>query len=89
MAAPKRKSARRGLTWISSAQERGKVNVAVTKILARKGGLNDAIRYVVNGDKTNGQTLTAYLNCDPGHAARRCKTQRRASTRRTASNITT
>ena len=44
--------------------------MAVTKILARKGGLNDAIRYIVNGDKTNGQTLTAYLNCDPGHAAR-------------------
>ena len=44
--------------------------MAVTKILARKGGLSDAIRYVVNGDKTNGQTLTAYLNCDPGHAAR-------------------
>ena len=44
--------------------------MAVTKILARKGGLSDAIRYVVNGDKTNGRTLAAYLNCDPGHAAR-------------------
>ena len=61
--------------------------MAVTKILARKGGLNNAIRYVVNGDKTNGRTLTAYLNCDPGRA--RCKTQRRASGKRTASNITT
>ena len=47
--------------------------MAVTKILARKGGLGDAIRYVVNGDKTDGQRLTAYLNCDPGHAARQMR----------------
>ena len=60
--------------------------MAVTKILARKGGLNDAIRYVVNGDKTNGRTLRT---ATPAMRRARCKTQRRASGKRTASNITT
>ncbi len=40
--------------------------MAVTKILARKGRLDKAIRYVLNGDKTNEQILTARYNCDPG-----------------------
>mgnify|MGYP001006186056 CR=1 FL=1 len=40
--------------------------MAVTKILARNGGLKQAIEYVLNGDKTQEQVLTAHLNCDPG-----------------------
>ncbi len=41
--------------------------MAVTKILARNGGLRVAIEYVLNGDKTQEQILTARLNCDPRH----------------------
>lgn len=44
--------------------------MAITKILARKGRLDVSIRYVINGDKTNEQVLTAHLNCDPGHECR-------------------
>lgn len=44
--------------------------MAVTKILARKGPPADGISYILNDGKTEGQTLTAYLNCDPGQAAR-------------------
>ena len=44
--------------------------MAVAKILARKGPLADGINYILNGEKTAAQTLTAYLNCDPGQAAR-------------------
>ena len=40
--------------------------MAVTKILPRNSGLKQAISYVLNGDKTDGQILTAHLNCDPG-----------------------
>ncbi len=40
--------------------------MAITKILARKGRLDKAIRYVLNGDKTNEQILTARFNCEPG-----------------------
>lgn len=40
--------------------------MAVTKILPRSTGLKQAIQYVLNGDKTDGQILTAHLNCDPG-----------------------
>ena len=40
--------------------------MAITKILARNGGLKQAIEYVLNGDKTQEQVLTAHLNCDPG-----------------------
>ena len=40
--------------------------MAITKILARKGRLDVGIRYVLNGDKTQEQILTAHLNCDPG-----------------------
>ena len=40
--------------------------MAVTKILPRNSGLKQAIAYVLNGDKTDGQILTAHLNCDPG-----------------------
>lgn len=41
--------------------------MAVTKILPWNGGLKAAIDYILNGDKTNEQILTAHLNCDPGH----------------------
>lgn len=41
--------------------------MAVTKILPRNGGLKAAINYILNGDKTDAQILTARLNCDPGH----------------------
>ena len=40
--------------------------MAVTKILPRNSGLKQAIAYVLNGDKTDRQILTAHLNCDPG-----------------------
>ena len=39
--------------------------MAVTKILARKGGLNGAINYILNGDKTEEQTLVAAQYCSP------------------------
>ena len=37
--------------------------MAVTKILARRAGLAQAIAYVVNGDKTEKQVLTATQGC--------------------------
>jgi hypothetical protein len=37
--------------------------MAVTKILARKGGLKNAIAYVMNGDKTEEQLLVATHLC--------------------------
>lgn len=42
--------------------------MAVTKILARRGGLSQAIAYVVNGDKTEEQVLTAAQGCSLGSA---------------------
>ena len=42
--------------------------MAVTKILARRGGLAQAIAYVVNGDKTEEQVLTAAQGCSLGRA---------------------
>ena len=44
--------------------------MAVTKILPRNSRLDVAIRYVLNGDKTDHQVLTARINCDPGHEYR-------------------
>ena len=44
--------------------------MAITKILARSTRLDAAVNYVINGDKTEDHILTAYLNCDPGLAAR-------------------
>jgi len=37
--------------------------MAITKILARRGGLKDAIKYVTNGDKTHGKALIATQDC--------------------------
>ncbi|MBS6641717.1 MAG: relaxase/mobilization nuclease domain-containing protein [Clostridiaceae bacterium] len=45
--------------------------MAVTKILARKGRLDVGIRYVLNGDKTDEQILTASQGCSAEYAARR------------------
>ena len=44
--------------------------MAITKILARKGRIDVGIKYVLNGDKTEGHVLTATLNCDPGREYR-------------------
>ena len=44
--------------------------MAVTKILARNARLDQAIQYVLNGDKTDHQILTAHQNCDPGREFR-------------------
>ena len=44
--------------------------MAITKILPRNARLDVAIRYILNGDKTDNQILTAYFNCDPGWAYR-------------------
>ncbi len=44
--------------------------MAVTKILARNARLDQAIQYVLNGDKTDHQILTAHQNCDPGWECR-------------------
>ena len=55
--------------------------MAITKILAKNNRLDVLIRYVTNQDKTEEQVLTAYLNCDPGHAY-----QQMMDTRRTTSS---
>ena len=44
--------------------------MAITKILARKGRLDAGIKYILDGDKTEKQILTAHLNCDPGRECR-------------------
>ena len=44
--------------------------MAITKILARNAGLNQAIQYALNGDKTEHRILTAHQNCDPGREYR-------------------
>ena len=41
------------------------MQIAVTKILARKGPLADGVNYILNEEKTN-QLLTVHLNCDLG-----------------------
>ena len=42
--------------------------MAVTKILARHARIDVAINYVLNGDKTEEQVLTAHVNCVAGRA---------------------
>ena len=54
--------------------------MAVTKILARKGRLDVGVRYVLNGDKTEEQILTASQGCSTEHAvSRMMKTKRHYS----------
>ena len=52
--------------------------MAVTKILARKARLDVGIKYILNGDKTEEQILTARLNCDPGRECRQMLDTKRA-----------
>ena len=52
--------------------------MAITKILARKGRLDAGIKYILNGDKTEEQILTARLNCDPGRECRQMLDTKRA-----------
>ena len=52
--------------------------MAITKILARKARLDAGIKYVLNGDKTEEQILTARLNCDPGRECRQMLDTKRA-----------
>ena len=40
--------------------------MAITKVYAKNHRLDVAIKYVLNGDKTDNQVLTARINCDPG-----------------------
>ena len=40
--------------------------MAITKVYAKNHRLDVAIKYVLNGDKTDNQILTARINCDPG-----------------------
>ena len=44
--------------------------MAITKILARNARLDAGIKYILNGNKTGEQILTAHLNCDPGRECR-------------------
>ena len=52
--------------------------MAITKILAQKGRLDTGIKYILNGDKTEKQILTAHLNCDPGRECRQMLDTKRA-----------
>ena len=52
--------------------------MAVTKILAKNARLDQAILYVLNGDKTDHQILTAHQNCDPGREYRQMMDTKRA-----------
>ena len=56
--------------------------MAVTKILARHARLDLAINYAVNPDKTDEEVLTAYLNCDKGHACRQMLATKEAKNNR-------
>ena len=55
--------------------------MAVTKILPRSGGLQQAIDYVLNGDKTDDCILTAHFNCDPGREYRQMMQTKRETHR--------
>ena len=52
--------------------------MAITKILARKGRLDAGIKYILNGEKTEEQILTARLNCDPCRECRQMLDTKRA-----------
>ena len=55
--------------------------MAVTKILPRSGGLQQAIDYVLNGDKTDDCILTTHFNCDPGREYRQMMQTKRETHR--------
>ena len=52
--------------------------MAITKILYRNGGLQQAINYITNPVKTEDQLLTDYVRCDPGYAAQQMMDTKRA-----------
>ena len=52
--------------------------MAITKILSRNARLDQAIQYVLNGDKTDSHILTAHQNCDPGRECRQMLDTKRA-----------
>ena len=54
------------------------VQIAVTKILARKGPLADGVDYILNEEKTD-RLLTVHLNCDPGREAQEMLDTQRAA----------
>lgn len=51
--------------------------MAITKILSRNAGLNQAIQYALNGDKTEHRILTAHQNFDPGREYRQMMNTKR------------
>ena len=57
---------------------KGGVAIAITKILARHARLDVGLKYILNGDKTEEQILTARLNCDPGRECRQMLDTKRA-----------
>ena len=54
------------------------MQIAVTKILARKGPLADGVDYILNEEKTD-QLLTAHMNCDPGREVQEMLDTKRAA----------
>ena len=52
--------------------------MAITKILYRNGGLQQAIDYITNPVKTAENLLTDYVRCDPGYAAQQMMDTKRA-----------
>lgn len=54
------------------------VQIAVTKILARKGPLADGVDYILNEEKTD-RLLIVHLNCDPGRESQEMLGTKRAA----------
>ena len=52
--------------------------MAITKILGKNHRLDTVIKYVINGEKTDEQILTDYINCDPGYAYQQMMDTKRA-----------
>ena len=52
--------------------------MAITKILGKNHRLDTVIKYVTNGEKTEEQILTDYINCDPGYAYQQMMDTKRA-----------
>lgn len=54
------------------------MQIAVTKILARKGPLSDGVDYILNEEKTD-RLITVHLNCDPGQEVQEMLDTKRAA----------
>ena len=52
--------------------------MAITKILGKNHRLDTVIKYVINGEKTDEQILTDYINCDLGYAYQQMMDTKRA-----------